>query len=402
MNKPIRIAVLGAGIMGSSVALFLARGGARVTLFDECQEPFAGASRWNEGKIHLGYLYAGDRSMGTAREVLPGGLAFKRLTEELIGCSLDAAATAEDDIFLVHRDSVVDADDMRRYFDAVTRLVREHPRARSYLADVSGSGVQPLSAAELDGLTDTSIVRAGFRVPERSVWTPWVADRFVDALRAEAGIELVLGTRVHAVKPCGATWLVATDGRTENGFDFVVNALWQGRLQVDRTVGLAPEPGWSHRYRLSLFVTTASPVAVPSAVVSTGPFGDMKNYTGGHCYLSWYRAGLVAQGEEVAAPPVPRFDEAARRDIIGAIRAGLGAVIPAAETVMAAAGETRLEGGWVFAHGMGSLADPAATLHRRDRFGIRRSGTYFSVDTGKYSTAPWLAREVAAMITGGR
>jgi hypothetical protein len=77
-------------------------------------------------------------------------------------------------------------------------------------------------------------------------------------------------------------------------------------------------------------------------------------------------------------------------------------VIPAAETVMAAAVETRLEGGWVFAHGKGSLADPAATLHRRDRFGIRRSGTYFSIDTGKYSTAPWLAREVAALINGER
>lgn len=402
MSKPIRIAVLGAGIMGSSVALFLARGGARVTLFDEHQEPFAGASRWNEGKIHLGYLYAGDRSTGTARELLSGGLAFKALTEELIASSLDPAVTVEDDIFFLHRDSVVGADDMHRYFDAVTRLVRGHPQARAYLADVSGSSVRPLSPAELDGLTDTRIVRAGFRVPERSVWTPWVADRFVDALRAEAGIELALGTRVHAVTPRGAAWLVAAEGRAESGFDVVVNALWHGRLQVDHTVGLAPEAGWSHRYRLSLFVKTATPVAAPSAVLSTGPFGDIKNYGGRNFYLSWYRAGLVAQGEDVAPPLVPRLDEAARRDIIGAIRAGLGAVIPAAESVMAAAVETRLEGGWVFANGKGSLADPTATLHRRDRFGIRRSGTYFSVDTGKYSTAPWLAREVVDMINGAR
>jgi hypothetical protein len=110
----------------------------------------------------------------------------------------------------------------------------------------------------------------------------------------------------------------------------------------------------------------------------------------------------VAQGEGLVPPPVPRFDDAGRRDLIGAIRSELGAAIPATEAVMAAAEETRLEGGWVFANGKGSLADPAATLHRRDRFGIRRSGTYFSVDTGKYSTAPWLAREVTAMISGER
>ena len=118
------MAVLGAGIMGSSVAIFLARRGARVTLFDAEREPFSGASRWSEGKIHLGYLYAGDRSMDTARGLLPGGLAFKALTEELIGCSLEPATTVDDDVFLVHRDSVVGADETRRYFEEVTRLAR--------------------------------------------------------------------------------------------------------------------------------------------------------------------------------------------------------------------------------------------------------------------------------------
>src|SRR5687767_15517544 len=54
--------------------------------------------------------------------------------------------SVEEDTFLVHRDSVVDADETHRYFEAVTRLVREHPQARAYLADVSGSSVRPLSS----------------------------------------------------------------------------------------------------------------------------------------------------------------------------------------------------------------------------------------------------------------
>ena len=72
--------------MGSATALFLSRRRVRVTLFDAADQPFAGASRWNEGKIHLGYLYTADPSLDTARRLLPGGLAFKSLTEELIGC----------------------------------------------------------------------------------------------------------------------------------------------------------------------------------------------------------------------------------------------------------------------------------------------------------------------------
>ena len=52
------VAVLGAGIMGCSAALCLARRGARITLLDGAPRPCAGASRWNEGKIHLDFAGA--------------------------------------------------------------------------------------------------------------------------------------------------------------------------------------------------------------------------------------------------------------------------------------------------------------------------------------------------------
>jgi hypothetical protein len=57
-----------------------------------------------------------------------------------------------------------------------------------------------------------------------------------------------------------------------------------------------------------------------------------------------------------------------------------------------------VHGGFVFARGAGSLEDPLSGLHRRVRYGVQRRGSYFSVDTGKYSTAPWLARELASEI----
>ena len=66
-----------------------------------------------------------------------------------------------------------------------------------------------------------------------------------------------------------------------------------------------------------------------------------------------------------------------------------------------AAMRAEVAGGWVFAAGSGSLADPHATLRQRDKFGVRRRGTYYSVDTGKYSTAPWLAKRIAGEILEG-
>ena len=63
----MRIAVVGGGLQGCAVALELARRGHAVELFDEQPNLMTGASRNSEGKIHLGYVYAADPSLRTAR-----------------------------------------------------------------------------------------------------------------------------------------------------------------------------------------------------------------------------------------------------------------------------------------------------------------------------------------------
>ncbi|MEJ0059840.1 MAG: FAD-dependent oxidoreductase [Terricaulis sp.] len=385
--------------MGGAVALMLARKGVSVTLFDQADAPFSGASRWNEGKIHLGYLYAGDPSLETARSVLPGGLAFKALTEELIGCSLDAATTQDDDTYLIHRDSVASLGATAGYFSAVSALAREHADASRYLVDLSDRNARTLSPAELERDYDTAKIQGGFRVPERSVSTQWLADRFVDALGAQPRIALAMATRVTAVREDGARFHVETANGPDGPFDFVVNALWEGRLAIDASVDIAPPPTWSHRFRLSLFARTAQALTLPSTVLATGPFGDIKNYNGRDFYLSWYPSGLIAEGAEIAPPPAPALSPADRARVIRDVLAELGAYVRAVPQIGAGA-DIRLEGGWVYAAGKGSLADPRSTLHRRDQAGIQRRGGYFTVDTGKYSIAPWLAQKITDAILG--
>lgn len=394
--------MLGAGIMGSATALFLSRRRIRVTLFDAADQPFARASRWNEGKIHLGYLYAADPSLTTARRLLPGGLAFRSLIEELIGRSIDPAISYSEDTYLIHRESVTSAEATGHYFDAVAALAIGHADAARYLVPVDRARPRRLTPTELEANYETDQIVAGFRVPERSVSTRWVADRFVDALAGESGIEQRMRTYVESVRhltdAVDSPLFVETSAGTEGPFDIVVNALWEGRLAIDAEVGLPMPPAWSHRFRLSAFVRTSRDVDVPSSVIATGPFGDVKNYNGRDLYLSWYLTGLVAESTVVEAPQVPALDEIHRTRIAGEIVERLGQVMPSVGALQSCIEDARLEGGWVYAAGQGSLADPRSTLHRRDRIGITRAGSYISVDTGKYSIAPWLAREVAAMI----
>src|SRR4051812_35749631 len=98
-----RVAILGGGIMGACVAMLLARRGLEVAVFDRENAPLASASRWNEGKIHLGYLYGADATMRTAQLLVPGGLLFRRLILELVGSDVAPHTTSHDDIYLIHR-----------------------------------------------------------------------------------------------------------------------------------------------------------------------------------------------------------------------------------------------------------------------------------------------------------
>ncbi len=392
----MRVAIVGAGITGCSLALLLARGGVRVTLVDQADQPFSGASRWNEGKIHLGYLYAADPSLETTQRLLPGGLSFRTIVEDLLSCSLEAVTTPEDDVYLVHRDSVVEVDAMRRHVDAVTSLAAQHPSAGGYLGD--GGGWRELGATELSAYDDRVV--GGFEVPERSVSTRWVADRYVEALAA-ASVEHLGGQRVETIRPVdgslqGPFDLVTADGLASGPFDVVVNAAWEGRLALDVSLGLTPPEVRSHRFRLAVFLRSQEARTLPrSSVVCTGPFGDVKNYGGGDYYLSWYPAGLVTEGEEVAPPPVPSLDAAEQAAVLRETTDQLHGLVLGVEDLVAEADEVLVEGGWVYAAGRGSLADPRSSLHRRERIGITREGSYFSVDTGKYSIGPWLARQLA-------
>ena len=399
MKAKPRIAILGAGIMGSSLALFLARKGADVTLFDKATEPFSGASRWNEGKIHLGYIYSADPSLNTAEHVIPGGLKFRPLVEELLQTSIESVVTSHNDIYLCHRDSVVNPDAMESYMQQVTQKLYTHSDMAQYLGDSLNGQLKRLSKNELAELSGSPDIIAGFSVPEYSVETKWIADRFVEAINAEKRIELHMSTRIESVTSPEdnrtGPWDIHTSTGIFESYDYVVNALWEGRMAIDQTVGLQTSDVWSNRYRQSLFIHTSKPVHTPCVVIATGPFGDIKNYNDRDFYLSWYPDGLCVDNSDISPPELDSLNMPDHDSLSNAIFDHLQAYLPWVERIRENAEHIRVGGGWVFAAGRGQLSNPSSSLHKRSDYGIFRKGSYISVDTGKYSTAPLLAKSLA-------
>jgi glycine/D-amino acid oxidase-like deaminating enzyme len=399
--KSLKIAVLGAGIMGSSAALLLARQGVQVALFDADSQPFNGASRWNEGKIHLGHMYSADPGMGTARRILPGGLLFKTLTEAIIGMPIDMAFTKKNDIYLCHRDSVVSPDEIDAYIGRMDAIIRSHPNASAYpgLSDINRS--ERIPEAQLRRLSPSRDILAGFSVPERSINTCWLADRFVEALMSTPRIQLFMQHRITSVEADNADdsrWRVFSVDKDLGAFDVVINALWENRLSIDQTAGLEPPPRWSHRYRRALFIKTRTPVDLPSCILCVGPFGDIKNYNGHDLYLSWYPEGLDVYGTDISPPQTQDPDTSAISEKSRRILDRLQAFLPNIAALENNIKTIQLKGGWVYAAGQGHIGDIRASLHKRSDFGIEQKGSYFSIDTGKFSTAPWLAYRLVERI----
>ena len=288
-------------------------------------------------------------------------------------------------------------------YDGVSALLREHRDSARYLIDVSSARFRHLSRKELVNLADDTIISAGFVTPERSVNTRWVADRLCDALRTESRITFCPGVAITAATPLDSIngpWRVQGSPDVDGRFDIVVNALWHGRLAIDVTAGLPPEGAWSNRLRRSLFIRTRGTLDLPSAIVAFGPFGDVKNYSGRDFYVSWYPAGLAFELHAIIPPTQQPLESEQHKQLIAKVRTAMGEILPWTGQIFHSAEEITVQGGFVFAQGQGSLADPRSTLHRRDRFGIWRHGRYYSVDTGKYSTAPWLAWCLAKELIG--
>src|SRR5262247_824486 len=102
------IVVLGAGFQGVCVALGLQSQGHAVTLVDKAPDCMTRASLRNEGKIHLGFVYANDASFRTSALMLRSSLAFARLIEEWLKTRIDwRALTSRPFVYVIAHDSLL-------------------------------------------------------------------------------------------------------------------------------------------------------------------------------------------------------------------------------------------------------------------------------------------------------
>lgn len=386
------IAVVGAGIQGCALALELASRGLSVELFDRAEAPMQCASRWNEGKIHLGYIFAKDRSLASARQMIRGAMEFAGFFERHLGERVPQERCSDPFRYAVHNNSMLSVQQVEAHLHAVDSLLESAPG--EYLGERILRKVRPAKNFNPEHL------QAVFETPERSLDVQYLADRIASAVLADPLIAFHGGATVAALSrtDTGAFKLRLTSGEVLGDFAQLVNCAWESRLLLDSTLGYKEKRSWMHRYKLALHLAdTPCGAPIASTTFVLAPLGDVVNFGGGKFYLSWYPSCKIAESFELAPPepsPSPEQLKAVGRDSLRS----LSLLMPALSELKVDWSKAHVKGGHIFAWGEADIDREWSGLHRRFDIGVFSDEGFHSIDTGKLGMAAVFAREAADRI----
>lgn len=406
-NQPPRVVVLGAGLQGLAVALALHQAGWRVEILDGAPAPMLATSLRGEGKLHLGYVYGNEPSRETANLMVAGALSFAELLDRWLPQPIDwHALRSEPFAYAVLGDSMVSPAALTEHYAAVDDAIAERTDEGATYAGLGElERVRAIDPVRDGGYAGDVI--AAFRTGEVAIDPAMLRQRLIAALDA-FGLPFHANARVMGVTRTPHGFAIASlepGGPTTRHVDAVVNCLWEGRLAIDATLGIAPPRPCL--YRLRYAVHGRLPAARAERLTTTfalGPFGDVVARADGRVYLSWYPVGLagLSQGLEPPAEWRAIIDHpepvGSRHEIASATLAALAKRLPALREVTIEA----VTAGIVVAWGERDIDHPASELHRRHAIGVYDHDGYLSVDTGKLTTAPLFAERVAQLLGPGR
>ncbi len=412
MGRANSVLVLGAGIQGISVALALRRRGYHVRVIDQMPALMLRTSLRSEGKIHLGFVYANDSSFQTSALMLRAALHFAPLFDDWLEMPVDwRRMSSAPFVYLIARDSMLAPDALYAHYHRLQDFLNEMiagGEAANYLgnslrdkklwqpaARVKTNLFSPNAIAECFETAEVALERTRFRALLRTRLAAFPEITIHYATRVETIERAANGFHVRGTRADGTRW--------HDDAEIVINCLWDGRLALDAQLGLRPQRAFVMRlkYRV-LGELPATLRALPSLTMVLGRYGDVVRYQNAPTYFSWYPACLRGWSQTLTPPsewdavcagnPPPEIADAVARETMTAF-----------EKIIPAIGATRVksvDGGIIYAWGESDINDFDSELHKRYEIGFTHHDGYYSVDTGKFTTAPLLAQQLVRHLDG--
>jgi hypothetical protein len=357
-----------------------------------------GASYGNEGKIHLGHVYAMDTSLRTGLTMMQGALAFAPLLERWCGPLDWRKWRCKPFRYAVMPGSLATIQYLEDYYEKLWRSAQEDKQVS--FSNYMGVPLTGLWNRATDTLANPLI--NGAPVPciettELAIDTRYFNPILSELLRAN---RLITVHEEHSVSHAtrladGFELEVATPkGPLTMQADVVINCSWSDRIRLDKEVGFTQqEINLSYRVKHRIIVKPLRSIdhLAPVTMVQ-GPFGDMVPLKDGMVYLSWYPECRTYFGNR---PPISEATEPenlqqiAHRtiEVFGSFFPALkdSTVVSCRPCIIVAKGDT-------------DVHDPDSELHQRSEGGPRGSNGWWSVETSKLTLAPFYGEKTGDLV----
>lgn len=403
-NEPI--AIIGAGGLGVCAALELAQRGFKIDLYEAHSETIRKATYVNEGKIHLGFIYAMDKDMRTAKKMIDGAVHFMSYLKRWIDvnpehvistpfyyCSHKASLLKHEQLEMHYKKCIEYYDEAKSYFK------------KSYLDLFDTLELSKLNKSAAEQIANPEYIDAVFSTSEHSVEPRVIAKLLNEALAENDSINLFINTKVESVSRVGTKVKVSAlqnGGVVQNKYSQVINCSWNGLLSIDETMGIIPEEPWSMRYKFgNKILIPIHSESLPSCTLVQGPFGDTVNFKNRGAFVSWYPIGRTGWSEGSSPPDWDNMYSIEKRyDIFWRSFEELVKRVPRLKNLSFTEKDISPVGGVIYALGNTDVDNKHSKLHTRFDVGIRSFQNYHSVNTGKYTLIPLLAVQLADRIEG--
>lgn len=385
--------ILGAGIAGCCTALYLAKAGKQVTLIDQQDLPMLGASLHNEGKLHLGYVYAADTSLKTANRMIDGSMSFTQILGELLDISPDKLVFSRPFNYVSPNGSMLSTTEISQYFKQVDNLLAN--------TNTGCPQAEPLPTHVMSGLGyNTQRVQCGLATHEVSVYPPQIGALLTAKVMANENITVKNRTTVNSATtlPNGNYLIKCEKNQSQQQYQakYVVNCLWENRKKFDAIMGLHYNRPLLTRYKMAItFHGLPDKNLLNSTTFVSGAYGDVVNYGNGDYFISWYpacRIGLSKDGDHTSIHnALTNLDKPA---LIEDTIKGLANLYPKVTELVKYKSKATVGGGYILSWGESDIDDPNSELHKRYQTGFQSMGNWHSLDTGKYCSGPYFSRQL--------
>jgi glycine/D-amino acid oxidase-like deaminating enzyme len=398
MKSTPRIIIIGGGLQGLSTALALAHRGFPSILLEQKPEILCGASYGNEGKIHLGHVYAMDASLRTGITMMRGATSFAPLLERWCGRLDWARWRCTPFRYAVMPGSLASVSYLESYYETLWSTAQRTPGISfdNYL----GTKLTSLWSRSTTKSSDPAL--NGVPIPciqstELAIDTRYFNPALAQILQSHRLIHIQREYRVADARRLGDHFVLSLE--TPNGpaqlkADIVINCAWSDRIRLDTAVGFAHHnPHQSYRVKHRILVKPKHPIGhlIPITMVQ-GPFGDMVPFRDGLVYLSWYpecRTYFADRPPLAEATHPETLERISRRTV-----EVFGEFYPALENAQVVSCKACI----IVAKGDTDVHDPTSELHQRSEGGPQGSNGWWSVDTSKLTLAPLYGEETARLV----